>query len=436
MALSRRNRYAKSLTGLNAIGFFSPVAAYTSATTYAGFVQTAPASTNGTLAIIAYPTMAVQTTGLAAGSQFFIAQVLDNDIKKSPIMTHNGNAASVTNYVGPNFFLKKTTYTAPVLAQQTAGYNGTSGDLGLTAGTVSNPITYVFSARDITPANQPFPTQVATVFSQYSTATNVKFEITSALAADFSNSLDYQTNSDTVFAYCDVLCNGTGTQVAGVTGTFIAGSTTVTFSGAHSLTLAASYAIRIGSAATGQCYKIIAVPSTTTITIDRPFQPSMLAVGTPVLTTASGGVYQITVANVPTITQTGLQVTAATEDCNFILSYASIPANLYTNTTPWLQGSGAAWQVALMEQDTAVMSGFTNANYPWIQDIGTPTFFVPFPAAETSTVQYTLYFIKYRNVTESFAFPNEQVSPFAYIIVACPNSGGPDTTVSTVLLGV
>lgn len=405
MPASRRNRYSKSLQGLNAVGIISPALAYTAQTTFAGFVGTSVTpALNGTVAVINDTTKAVVTTPLTAGTKFFLAQLVDGSVKKTPVMT----------FGAPDTIINKKVYVAPVKQVTTIGWNGTSGSLNLTAPVAPATKTAVLSARDTSPSNQPFPVQEGRAFIKNPTAT--LFDMTAAIVSEFLNAVDYQGNSDINFVNAEVRTNGTNTAIATVTATFTEGSAIVSYSGAH--TLAVGEIIEYTAANTS--YKVVEVLSTTLARLDRPYA------GTSV-TTAGGGTGKKTV-----ITATGIILTAFVEDTTFVISLGQDLANAtVTQTTPWKQGSGAAWQVAAMEEETQVMGGFTTGNYPFVQDYGKPTSFVINP--ETSALQYVTWFLKYRTVTDSMAYVNEPAAFFAYALLACPDAGGPLTTLNTVL---
>jgi Tfp pilus assembly major pilin PilA len=420
MAASRRNRYSRSTTGLNAIGFFASQVAYTSAATYSAFVTSAAtAANNGQMGIFLYPALTLQSgaANLNAGDRFFIAQIVDGDIKKSPVMTYDSLALSYTNPApNANLQVRRTAYSAPVLQSVALGYNGTSGDLGMPTTAPTAPITYTVSARDTSPSTQPFPVQSGTIINKIASS---KTDLAFALASDFVNATDYEKNSDVNFCTMDVKTNGTATAIATVTATFVNGSNIVTYSSTS--TLAVNDILEV--TATGFSYKIVGIISTTVAILDRPYQGASF-------TTAGGGTAKKTV-----VTAVGLYVTSIVEDTTFVLSYNTIPVTIApTVITAWKQGSGAAWQMADMERDTAVMSGYTNANAPFIEDMGKPTFFVSNP--ETSAAQYTTHFLRYRNTTESMAYANEQASSFGYIIIGTPNGTSPDAQITKILTNI
>jgi roadblock/LC7 domain-containing protein len=275
MATSRRNRYSKSLEGLNAIGFVSPASAYTAATTFGAFVASAADSANQGKLGIFLENGDVKTTALAAGDKFQIAQIVDGNIKKTPFMvfgTANGTK------------VRKTAAVTPVKQVVTVGYNGTAGTTGIAAPSAGSKNTYVLSVRDTSPANQPFPVQEGRVEVTNSSASI--YDIAASLVTDLQNLKDYYDSADINFVEAKILLVGTDTQIATVTGTFSSGSDIVTYSGSH--TLAVGEIVSIGNAATSQVYKVAEVLSATQVRLDRPF------VGATV-TTGAGGTYKVTV---------------------------------------------------------------------------------------------------------------------------------------------
>lgn len=406
---SLRNRYSKSLEGLNAVGFVSPAVAYTAATTYAAFAAlSSNPALNGQLAIINAVTNAVRTTALAVGDKFFIAQLVDGAVKKTPVMVF-GEAN--------NTRVRKTVYNAPVKQRTIVGYNGTSGSLGVVAPTPPDTNTYVLSVRDTSPSTQPFPIQEGRITATKA-GTSV-FDLTAALVYDLVNAPDYEKNSDVSFIRAQIITNGTPAAIATVTATFNEGSTTVTFSGAHTAVVGDIIVI----AALGWTYKVVAVNSSTVLQLDRPYAG-------PSVTTAAGGVSKVTA-----ITATGISLEAIVEDTTFVVSLGGeLSGATVTFTTPWKQGAGAPFQVAAMEDQTQVMDGYTTLNAQWPQDYGQPTKFVGNP--ETSTLTYNQYVIQAYNKTESMAYPNENTASQSNVIIACPVGGTtPDATISLVLTG-
>jgi hypothetical protein len=410
MAASRRNRYYKNLSGLNAQGFFSPASTnYTSATTLAGFVNGVGAGTitNGTIAIINATTNAVITGALSAGTKFFIAQALDGSVKKSTIMTFGGSDLEI----------KKTAYTAPVLQQTIIGYNGTSGVIGTIIPTAGNTKTLALSIRDTSPATQPFPVQAGSVTVKNSAAT--EFDAVAALVSDLMNVGDFEANSDGNFARVEIITNGTPTAIATVTATCLEGSDVVTYSGAHTLVVGDILNITLNGVT--RAYKAAEILSSTVVRLDRPFAGTSG-------TTAGGGT-----AKVATITELGIVITAYVQDTCFVVSKGNdlVDATV-TNVTAWKLGSGAAWQVSALEAETQVMSGYTTGNEAFAADYGKPTSFV----SETEATTFDLWFLKYKNTTPSMAYMNQNTEHVGYVVIAAPSSGTTAADELVTILGV
>jgi len=84
-----------------------------------------------------------------------------------------------------------------------------------------------------------------------------------------------------------------------------------------------------------------------------------------------------------------------------------------TETATWLQGSGAAWQVASMEDETQVFDGYGTSNEAWPVDFGEPTDFV----TDSSLDQYALYFVTVeRTIIPSAGAPQNQTKMRSYLI--------------------
>lgn len=407
MAVSRRNRYFKSLTGLNAQGFFSPAVEITAATTFAAFVRGVGAGTisNGTLAVVNASTNAVQTAALTAGAKYFIAQAVDGNVKKSTIFTAGS----------PSLEVGKTAYVAPVKQRTIVGYNGSSGVIGTVVPAAGSEINLTLSVRDTSPASQPFPVQEGTTRITNSAAT--EYDAVASLIANLGNIPDYEGNSDVAIVRVEMLSNGTKTAIATVTATVQEGSPQVSYSAAHTLSVGDILQITLNSDST--VYKVVAVPSTTLAVLDRPFAGISG-------TTAAGGTSKVTVP-----TEYGIMLTSFVEDTAFVVTKGDdLVGATVTESVTWKKGSGAAWQVAEMEKETQVFAGYTTDNEAFTEDYGKPTNFV----SPESGVIYNTWFLKYLNTTPSMAYANENTHHLGYIIIAAPTSGAtPSNELDTIL---
>lgn len=399
MAVSRRNRYFRSLKGLNAQGFISPASTnYTAATTFALFVQGVGAGTiaNGVVGIFNAATNAIQTVALVAGTKYFIAQAVDGQIKKSVIFTAGTG----------NMEIRRTAYTAPVLQQVIVGFNGTSGVLGTIIPT-SGSLTMGIQVRDLSPATQPFPVQEGEVRVTNTAAT--EYDIVASIVSNLSNIPDYEGNTDAAFVRVGLISNGTKTAIATVTATVIEGSPQIVYAGGvHTLVVGDILQVTLNGA--DRVYKVVSVPSTTIAVLDRPWADTGG-------TTAAGGTAKVTVQ-----TEYGIVITAFVHDTAFsVTRTGTLLTNnaTVTEVTAWKQGSGAAWQVAALERETQVFSGYSSANAAFPDDMGKPQNFV----SETEATTFDVWFLKYKNETPSMAYMNENAVHFGYILLAAPSSG-------------
>jgi len=403
---SLRNRYSKSLEGLNAIGFVSPAVDYaTLFTTFAAFVAASGVAANQGAIGVFRPDLAntpIQTAALAAGNEFFIAQIVDNQIKKTPIMVF-GKANDTK--------VRHTPYNAPVKQNITIGYNGATGGIGMTPPAVGETKTFVLSARDTSPSTQPFPVQEGRIVVKNPTATLL--DMVFALVADFTGGLDYERNSDISFLRVNVISDAPGAAIAAVTATLNEGSATVVFSGAHTLAVGDVIEVLVN----GFTYKVVSVPSTTVAVLDRPYSG-------PTLVTAAGGVNKMSGPAVAA----GIILEAYVEDTTFVVTLGQdLQGALINNITPWKQGAGAPWQVAAMEDQTQVMDGYTTINAQWPDDYGKPTKFV------NTAATYNQIYIQAYNKTASMGYPNEQTKSQSNVILASPVGGAtPDTELITI----
>ncbi len=400
---SIRNRYSKSLEGLNAVGFVSPQLEYSVAANFAAFVALSAVAANNGLIGVFRPDLAntpIQAVALVPNDKFFIAQIVDGQVKKTVTMTFGkANGTSV----------RQTPYNAPVKQSVTLGWTNPGGVSTITPPLAGDTKTFVLSVRDTSPSTQPFPVQEGRVDVKNPNASPL--EIASALVFNFMNAGDYENNADINFVKANIITDAANAAIAGVTATFFENSTTVAFSGAHTL-LAGDY-VKVISL--GIVFKVAQVVSPTVVIIDRPWpNPSFVA--------AAGDAAKITAAAAQAAVNVGIVITTYVEDTTFVVSLGQdLQGTSITVFVPWKQGAGAPWQVAAMEDQTQVMDGYTTLNAAFTQDYGAPTKFAINP--ETSTIQYAQIYITAYNKTESMAYANELTASKSNVILASPNAG-------------
>ncbi len=407
MAKSLRNRYSKNLFGTNHQGYHSAEQVYATAGTIAAFALTGLEGQIG----IYLADNSLKPDALVAGDQFKIAQIRDGELRSSTLMTYGSGNLEVTS----------TPYDAAVKQINHVGYNGTSGSLALTGYAIGDE--FVVSVRDTTPGTQPFPvTEGRKVINTLNGVT--EYSIVFDLIKDLENLNDYERNADNGFVVSDIVNNATQVAIGTVTLAITQGSTLATYSAVHNLTAGSFVSIL------GIMYEIISAPTITTLILDRPYTG---ATQTALVTGATKATQQGSVVFVDGTTELGIRFTSITEDTNFVTGVSEdLQGATLTATTAWKQGSGEDWQVSAIEDESLVYDGFTTGNYPFVEDYGKPTKFVN----EGSGINYDLWFLKYKKVTDSMAFPHEQAHHIGLVVISAPDGTAGDSptgTLTTVL---
>lgn len=392
MAKSTYQRYSKSLFGQNHQGYHSGAQVFATAATIGDFALN---GLEGQIGIfLADGTL--KSDALAAGDKFYVAQIRNGELRKSVEMTFGDGYLQTT----------KTPYSAAVLQQVAIGFNGTDGSLNFP--TLAPVQEFVVSARNTTPGNQPFPVMEGRAVVRNLPAT--EYEIVSQIVADLMNSNDYEQNADNGFVTADIISDGAQSAIGVATLAVSNGSSSATYSAAHGLSVGDFVKIK------GVVYEVVAVPTTTTVTLDRPYSgtsETALATGTDNATHGSAAYTDGT-------TELGILLTATSYDTTFVVSVGEDLAAADTTTiTPWVQGSGEPWQVSQLEREGQVFDGFTTLNYPWVDDFGKPSDFVDPDGA----LVYDLWFLKYKKATASMAFAHEQAHHISWVVLSAPTTG-------------
>lgn len=394
----KRYRYSKNLEGINFQGFFSNATAYAAATTIGAFAASSEA--DGTLGVF-NKDGTLRSTVLTAGTEFFIAQLQDGLVKRSIDLVYGANTQK------GSLVVNKTVYSAPVYNKWAIGYNATSGAIGIP--TLAAKQEYVVSARNLTPGNMPFPVMEGRKVIGTGDTGLSDYDICAAICQDLNGQFNYEGNGDEGFMVADIASAMTGTAMAVTANhTFTQGSTTVTVSADATSDLSGANSGYVMVIATKKVYK---VASYTTgglqYELDRPWATTSAVIADTAMKKAA--------AAAVAAAEVGIILTSTTEDVVFtVLAGQDLAAATLTQVTNWKQGSGAAWQVAQMEEEAAVFSGDTTINMPWRSDFGYPKRFVD-PA---SSNHYDLSFLEYNLITPSAAPPLVETKQRGLVIIA------------------
>ena len=392
-------RHSINMPGLNFQGYFSPAVAYAAATDLEAFSRT---GTDGQIGIFNAADDTLRTTALTAGVKFYIAQVVeidgDKQVRVSNELTFGGNDLTV----------RKQAYDAPATQIDIIGYNGTSGSLNIDL--VGGVQEFVFSARETTPGNQPFPVEEARYVAR---SNNIQdYDIVRSLVADFNNDFDFESNADVGFAYAEILSDGTAVNAV-PTASVLQGTANVVTSAAHGLSANAFININ------GVLQRVASVPTTTTLVLDRQW-PAASATGLAIQT--------VTVTN--NTTEFGIRITGRNNDVNFVTGIAEELSDApITNNQAWKLGSGADYQVAQLEENAQVYNGETTINAQFREDWGEATDFV------VDGGQYDLWFLDFTKSVRSVAPPLSLETHLGHVIIAAPTGSGtsPNDELDTVL---
>ena len=240
---------------------------------------------------------------LPANGQFRILQGLGTGrpLMKSPILTKSKVLASVSKHVAAK--------------QQVTviGYNGTTGVLP-TANNTSFFIKIRKRDNDAANRSQPMSLFAGPVRTD---ATGTQEELAFLLAVNgLKNFKDEPANGYLKF---EVISNGTLAAIGATTLAATTGSRLVTYSAAHSLVLGDLIFIA------GATYKVAAVPSATTITLNFAFQ------GTTVTALATGAIYATTHGLLTVPTAFGVRLTGKPAPFN-VNTFRDYYANRFTAT--------------------------------------------------------------------------------------------------------
>ena len=274
---------------------------------------------------------AAEYTALANGDQFLVVQGkgVGKPLMKSPVLTKG------------KIKLTAARFKAAVQQVTTIGYNGTTGVLP-TANNTSYFIKIRKRDNDAANRSQPMSLFAGPVRTD---ATGTQEELAFLLAVSgLRNFKDEPANGYLKF---EVISNGTLAAIGATTLAATVGSRLVTYSAAHSLVLGDLIFIA------GATYKVAAVPSATTITLNFAFQ------GTTVTALATGTTYATTHGLLTVPTAFGIRLTGkpAPFDVNQFRDYYanrftatfSDSSTLNTATTGARNGNGVWQQVAMDE---------------------------------------------------------------------------------------
>jgi hypothetical protein len=269
-------------------------------------------------------------TALAATAQYFVVQGrgTTTSLMKSPAITKGTTTFSIAKYKAA---VQQVTYV---------GYNGTTGALP-----VANSTDFYIKIRkrdnDAANRSQPMSLFAGPVKTD---STGTQAELAFALAKNgIKNFAQEPANGYLKF---EVVSNGTLAAIGTTTLAATNGSKLLTYSAAHSLAVGDLVFIA------GATYKVTAVPSATTVTLNIAFQ------GTTVAALATGTTYASTHGKLTVPTAFGVRLTGVPAPFNVNTMrdyYANRFTTTFSDSTTLITVSGAqngngVWQQVAMDE--------------------------------------------------------------------------------------
>jgi len=423
----RRERYSRNTQGWNAQGLFeqgdgagaasppSLVSATLQDLIYTGLAGEIGAFDADGVATLAAP---------AAGAELYFAQ-----------KNTDGNIKKTTTLVGGQFTAIQTLADAPAKQKDLV--------FPLNINIVGGLQEFVLSARNTTPANQPFPVQEGRAIVRSGSPTDI--DIALKIVEDINNSLDYERNADNGFVAVNAVTDAPGDPtIVGTTFTYTDGSDQIFVPGVdittEPLAIPGNYIINreVVTGATYMVQKIVsatfdAVTGNSVIIINPAYSGAWAngSIGSPgTETTAVTDIFYADKAGMDAA-NVGITLLGKDELTHFDTNVSEdLGDAVVTTITDWNFGSGDSWQVASIEDECAVFDGWTTVNAAWVRDFGAPDLWVD----DSSTDTYTLYIIESLNrIIPSAGAPQNQTLMQANIVIAAISGQALDLALPAIL---
>jgi hypothetical protein len=419
----RHHRYSKNTQGWNAQGIFEQgdgAGAADPVAIAAGSLQDLIyTGVPGTIGIFDEAGLVTAVAPVAGASIYFAQKNTDESIKKT------------TTIVGGQFTASETFADAPAKQKDLV--------FPLNINIVGGLQEFVLSARETTPANQPFPVQEGRAIVRSGSPTDI--DIALKIVADINNTYDFERNGDNGFVAVNAVTNEGTAVVAtlGTTFTYTSGSTQVFVPGADVTTeaIVGEYIVNkeVVTGATFMVQKITAVTydgTNSVIEIYPAYSGALGAGGGPgTETTGVADIFYATKAEIDAA-NVGITLLGVDDEVHFDTNVSEdLGDAVVTTITDWNFGSGESWQVAPIEDECTTFDGDTTKNAAWHQDYGTPDLWVN----DASTDTYTLFIIESLNrIIPSAGAPQNQTLMQANIIIAAISGSALETSLETILV--
>ncbi len=403
-----KNNYWKSLKGYNGVGIIANTASYTNSATYADFIDEAAEGEVGVFLLGSDGVEALatdKTDALAAGDIFFVAQKIGNTVKKTQQIKYS------------EAVVRQDDYVAPVPHVINIGYSvsGTTGSLNNDALVKDDEFSIII--KDLQFAAEQYPQWFYSTIKKAS-ASDIEYDMLHRLAKQINDANDPQNTGKLRIANANISTNQAETDFgSGVTPSIANGSLTVTFGSAHGLSVGDYVKLDF------DLYRIAVVPSSTTITLDRPYVGATISS----VAVSTAGYGSIASANITSDDEFGLELTAIDGAILAVSLQEKLEDADVTVTTAFVEGRGTSEQILELEKEFNTYDGHTAQNAVRPQNYGSlPAFGV---AGET----YDLISIRTTVNYESTGNPNTVANQKGMVVIATPAGAGPTSSLKTVI---
>jgi hypothetical protein len=379
--------------GHKATGFAAAAVAYTSATTFKAFGDTATVGAVGIFKLAGTDEGDATrvTSALSAGDKFFFAQILSKSgstsntpdgIKKSPVLDF-----------GSLPFINYAAFSAPVLQSSYVGYDGTKGDFETSTGVISRYDDFEVAILDMTTPNLPYPTWSYSFNAKSNSTTS---DIAFGIAAKVNDPLEMQNKEYGSIVSAEVVVEGiSGTSI---TITVEQGSNAAVTSTSG---IAPGTILKIGAEAS---YEVVSSSGTNVVLSSNYVGKS------------ESGVSAVPITG---LTNIGIKFTALYEGVHFrIATKGELEDTEVSYVVPFTVGSGGRDEVARFEYEANVFGGETTGNAEFAERYGEVTNFT------SSSYAYDVFKLSYKKEFKSTAIPNTVGNHLGYVELIAPLTSG------------
>ena len=410
MATKKQSRKTK---GFNAQVFVAKAINITTDATIADFVANAPLGELG----VYDGNNALHTDEITAAEEFYFVMRTTEGVKKTPTY----KLADVTP--------RKKAYVAAVKQVSYVGWNGSSG--AFYNPTVAVGDIYGIKVIETTEGNDPFPTWN---YDYQAKASDTIYEIVLNLVNKINDqtAIEHKQNAPLVTAAIKADATYGNFAMTGTTPTitFTNGSAVVALGGgtpAIDVTVGALLSVSYSATPTdaiGDIYKVVAVSAGVSITLDRAYTGTTIA-----MTEAQGEGTRL--KKVTSVVAYGIELTAIDYNTHFRLAVNEnfVDATI-TLGAAYVKGNGSYDQVLVMEKEGQIFDGYTAFNNAFADKFQTPDTFTV--VDET----YDFYQFDVKKVEAGSGLQDFSYRQASGILIAVAKSAGNVGSTLTTLFGL